>query len=82
MSKLITVLSGLGIIGGVTAVILCIMMVVTSFIGIYLAFSASIIVGVIFLIPIVAPANFVFGLCWWFGMNIPEMIQAWAGFPI
>ena len=82
MKAIMIFLGGLGIMGAIAAIGLAIMMVVTTVIGIWLAFSASIVLGIICLFPICAPANFVFGLCWWFGTNVPEAIQAWANFPI
>ena len=52
----------------------------TSIYGLYLAFSASIILGIIALV--IEPSPFVFGVCMIFGKNVPEAIQNWANFPI
>ncbi len=47
--------------------------------GVYLAFSSSIIIGLISLIP---PCDVVYGICGLFGKNVPAAIQAWIHFPI
>jgi hypothetical protein len=69
-----------GILGVLVVVGLILSLAGLSFYGIYLAFSASIILGIIALF--VQPSPFVFGVCMVFGKNIPEIIQAWADFPI
>ena len=80
MKVLYGFLVSLGIVGCIAGVALSIMAMVSTIIGIWLAFSASIILGILSLC--VAPANLVYGVCWWFGMNVPEAIQAWVNFPI
>lgn len=51
-----------------------------SIYGLYLAFSASILLGIIALV--IEPSPLVFGVAMLFGKNVPEIIQNWANFPI
>ena len=70
-------LSAFGIIAIVTLVIsaLCI-----SAYGLYLAFSASIVLGIIVLL--VEPSPFIIGLYMLFGKDVASAIQNWIHFPI
>lgn len=80
MKKIEAVFGGVGILAGLAIICLIIGAAGLSIYGVYLAFSASIILGIITLF--VQPSPFVFGVCAAFGKNIPEIIQAWANFPI
>lgn len=66
----------------IVLVVLCIFLpaVGLSIYGLYLAFSASILLGIVALI--IEPSPLVFGIAMLFGKNIPEIIQTWINFPI
>lgn len=70
-------LAGLGVIGIVLFVAICMIPIIASIYGIILAFKASILLGVVALF--VEPAPFVFGIVMMFGgINLPERIVAWV----
>ena len=74
MSKpLISIAGGFGVVGFVAIICLVLFSISVSLYGLYLAFSASIILG--FLALMVEPSPLVFGLAMlFFENNIPETI--------
>ncbi len=60
--------------------LLSIAYITLSVIGVIIAFSSSIILGV--LILFIQPSACVVGVAWIYGMNIPMIIQQWIEFPI
>lgn len=70
------VFAGLGVVGGVLGICLMLFMFGMSIYGLYLAFSASIILGIIAFF--VEPSPLIFGLImFFFDKNIPELIVEW-----
>ena len=75
-----TLVEKLGVVGIIMALLFFCFIVGISIYGLYLAFNASIILGIIALV--VEPSPFVFGICGLFGTNIPMIIQQWINFPV
>lgn len=53
---------------------------INLFYGVWLAFSASILFGIISLF--VPPSFVIYGLCGFFGKNVPLIIATWLGLPV
>ena len=71
-----TFLLGFGVLGILAYIALAFGLVATSLYGLYLAFSASILLGIVTLF--VEPSPLIFGLVMLFtGTNLPEKIVAW-----
>jgi uncharacterized membrane protein YvlD (DUF360 family) len=59
-------------------IVFCIFMISMTVYGLYLAFSASVLLGIVALV--VEPSPFVFGVAMFFwDKNIPEQIVNWLG---
>lgn len=79
--RVIAMFGGMGMLG-IILVVLFILIIPFGIIiyGLYLAFSASILLGIIAFV--VEPSPFVFGVAMLFGKNLPMIIQNWINFPI
>lgn len=72
--------SFLGMVIGVL-IVLCIMSPIgISVYGLIIAFNASILVGIVCIF--VPPSPFVFGVCSFFGYNLPEILVNWLHIPV
>lgn len=64
---------------GIGYIILVIGIISCGLFGLWTAFTASIILGIVsFFVP---PSFVVYGLCAFFGKNVPQMIVDWLNIP-